>query len=79
MTFLIFLLTGETPGPCLQWLLPFADRFLCDWPLSTATDDKVDVDPAPIIGDVLNGFPLAVNMRPESTLVSSVLSESNIE
>jgi hypothetical protein len=39
----------------------------------------VDVDPAPMMGDVLNGFPLAVNMRLEITLLSSILSKSNLE
>jgi hypothetical protein len=38
--------------------------------LLIATDDKVDVDLVPIIGDAPNGFPLAVNMRPERTPVA---------
>lgn len=69
------MLLQGTPGSGFTVsLTPFVCLFL-----STAMDAIVDVDPAPMMGDVLNGFPLAVNMRLEITLLSSILSKSNLE
>ena len=69
---------GVTPGYSRVWLHGLIDAFCLPF-LSTAMDAIVDVDPAPMMGDVLNGFPLAVNMRLEITLLSSILSKSNLE